>query len=104
MGHVGLLRRGGGSGVAEHGGHVRREAVELFEPSVERGGERRGENEVIADGIALLDRVRLLDHVLRTDGQETAEPQRILDRRKFSRYHPARGCASPRSAYRSMPH
>jgi hypothetical protein len=71
-------------------GHVRREAVELFEPSVERGGERRGENEVIADGIALLDRVRLLDHVLRTDGQETAEPQRILDRRKFSRYHPAR--------------
>ena len=80
---LGLLRRGGGPGVAEGGDHLLREAVEVCELDVERGAERRRANDAVEAGIALLDRLQLLDDVLRPAGEEAAGLHRILDRRQF---------------------
>jgi len=68
----GLLRGGGGAGVAEGGDHLLCEAVEVRKLNLERGAERRGANDAVEAGIALLDRLQLLDDVLRPAGQESA--------------------------------
>jgi hypothetical protein len=85
-----LLRRGGGPGVAEGWDHLLGEPVEVFELNVER----RGANDAVEAGIALLDRLQLLDNVLRPAGQEAAGLRRILDRRQ------CHGTSQPKVAHR----
>ena len=80
----GLLRCGGGPGVAEGRDHLLREAVEVFELDVERGAERGCANDAVETGIALLDRLQNLDDVLRPAGQEAASLYRVLDRRELA--------------------
>jgi hypothetical protein len=48
----------------EGGDHLLRKPVEVFELNIERGAERRLTNDPIEAGIALLDRLQLLDDVL----------------------------------------
>src|SRR6266481_3732138 len=79
----GLFRRGRGPGVAEGRDDLLREPVEVFELYVEWSAERGGANDPIEAGIALLDRLQLLDDVLRPAGQEAAGLHRILDPRQF---------------------
>ena len=58
---AGLLRGGGGAGVAECRDYFLGEAVEVCELDVERGGA----NDAVEAGIALLDRLQGLDDVVR---------------------------------------
>ena len=51
----GLMRRGGGPGVAEGRDDLLREAVEVGELDLERGGA----NDAVEAGIAFLDRLQL---------------------------------------------
>ena len=78
------MRGGGGSGVAEGWDHLLREVVEACELNVERGAERRRADDAIEAGIAPLDRLQLLDDVLRPAGEEAAGLHRILDCRQFT--------------------
>ena len=55
----GLMRGGGGPGVAEGRDDLLREAVEVGELDVERGAERGGANDAVEAGIAFLDRLQL---------------------------------------------
>src|SRR5215472_7909634 len=79
----GLLRCGSGPGVAEGRDHLLGEAVEVCELNLERGAEGGRANEAVEAGVALLDRLQLLDDVLRPAGEEAAGLHRILDRRQF---------------------
>ena len=101
-GPTGLLRRGGGPGVAEGRDHLLREAVEVCELDVERGAERGRANDAVEAGIALLDRLQLLDDVL---GRPARKPPAFTASSIVGNltYRPAAGRASPRSARRSMP-
>src|SRR5260370_483328 len=65
FGRAVLLRRCGDLGRAEGGDHLLCEAVEVCELNLERGAERRRANDAVEAGIALLDRLQLLDDVLR---------------------------------------
>jgi hypothetical protein len=53
------------------------------ELEVEQGAERGCANDAVEAGIAFLDRLQVLDDVLRPAGQEATGPHSILDRRRF---------------------
>jgi hypothetical protein len=61
---------------------------------VERGAQGRRADDAVEAGVALLDRLQLLDDVLRPAGEEAADLHRILDRRQFY------GPRQPRVAHR----
>src|SRR5215469_10601239 len=79
-----LLRGGGGAGVAEGRDHLLCEAVEVSELNVERGAERCRAYDAVEAGVALLDRLQLLDDVLRPSGKKAARLYRVLNRRQFA--------------------